>query len=165
MLGGQLTASNLQYHTAGQAISITLLSMYNPSAMVGIGSITVSGQHSGVNKATATITIPSSSFSHDVPRKVAATLTYQAGDLLDITLTLLLSHISMSSDTVHITLPADFTMSTLSSDYSITGSNTASTPAITFSASNNTFYFSPFSINLITRPSLTIVLRNIRRPR
>jgi len=139
--------------------------MYNPSSLVNIGSITTTGQYGGIDKATATITIPSSSFTYDIPRKVTSTIVYQPGDLVDLTLTFLLPHFSMSSDVVHITLPPDFVISTQNSDYSITGSNTATTPSITFYTGNNTFAFSPFSIDLITRASLTVVVSNMNRPR
>lgn len=165
ILGSQLTATNLQYYTASQPIRMTIHSMYNPSSVVGVGSIAVTGQRSNIAMATATVTLPSSSFTHDIPRKITSSVAYQSNTLLDITITMLLSHVSMSSDVVRVTLPTDFAMSTSSSDYSITGSNTATTPSISFNTGNNTFSFLPFSIDLITRPSLTIVIRNVNRPR
>ena len=165
VVGVQFQVTNMQYYSPNQPIIITLNSIYNPSALVGIGSIAVSGVYGSIEMATASISIPAGSFTYDIPRIIAATPTYQAGDTVDLEITFRFAHFSMVSDVIEITFPSDFTMPTALSAYSISGSNTAFTPAITFNSGNGSFTFAPFSINSITRASLNITITGIPRPR
>ena len=158
-------ATNLNYYTANTSIVITLDSIYNPSAIANIGSIEIKGIYSGTEKTKATVNIPANSFTYDVLRKVSTTLTYQNASLMTLKITMTVPHTGMASDVFHLTFPSDLSMSTLASDYSITGPNTASTPTLTFHSSNSTLTFSPFSLNYISRPSLTVTISNIPRPR
>ena len=115
--------------------------------------------------ASASVSIPGSSFSPDIPRKLTITPTFQAGNLIDFFISFRFSHMSMLSDTIEVTLPSDFTISTNTGDYTISGSNTLSTPFITFNSTQNSFSFNPFNLDKISRASLTITIRNIQRPR
>lgn len=78
--GTSLQATNLNYITASTALDISIHSIYNPTSLVDIGSITVSGQRSGVQLTSATINLPATSFAPDVLRQVAFTVNYQTGD-------------------------------------------------------------------------------------
>ena len=56
-------------------------------------------------------------------------------------------------------------MSESQTDYTISGSYTLTTPTITFTTANQTLRFSPFIIDQIANPSLTITIKNLARPR
>ena len=165
VIGNQIQVTNLNYYTANQPINITISSIYVPTAQVTIGDIAVSGLKASVEMATATISIPGSSFTTDIPRKLTVTPTYQSNNKVDVQISFLLSHQSMISDKIEVTFPSDFTISSSLGDYSILGSNTLTTPSITFNTTFNSFSFNPFSIDSITRASLTVTVRNLVRPR
>lgn len=54
-------------------------------------------------------------------------------------------------------------MPTTASDYTISGSNTLTTPSISFST--DSFTFAPFSTDHISKASISITIQNIERPR
>lgn len=75
-----LEATNLNYFTASVPLDVSIHSIYNPSAIVDIGSVTVSGKRSGVPITSASINLPATLFAPDVLRQVTATVSYQTGD-------------------------------------------------------------------------------------
>jgi hypothetical protein len=165
VVGVEFLASNLNYYTPSQPIVLTLHSIYNPSALTTIGSIGVSGRLGGTTKTTASISIPGSSFTYDIPRTMTTSVSYQAGDLFDVNIYWRFPYISNSGDKVVLAFPSELAMPVGSGNYDITGSNTLSMPLVTFASGNNSLSFLPFNGLGIFRASLNITIRNIPRPR
>lgn len=164
LVGAVFQVANIGYITAGDPITIDIHSIYNPTSIVGIGSVSASGIYLGTQLTTASVSLPASSFSEDILRQITLSTTQQT-TTLSITISFSLPHISMSSDTFTITFPSELTMPTLASAYSITGPYTSGTPSLTFTSGNNSLSFQPFSTTFISKASLTITVSGISRPR
>lgn len=161
---GTYRATSLDYKVGGEPIDITINYMYNPSSVAQIGNILTTGYVGGSATDTCTIELAPSNFSPEVLRDVTSTITYQAGDLIDVQLQFFLPGTSLADDKINVTLPSTLATPTLTASYAVQVKNVAVSPAITIETSTNSISFSPFTSSEV-KASVTLTMSSIARPR
>jgi hypothetical protein len=156
--------NNLYYYTASQPIDLTINSIYNPSSLQPAGSIILSLLSSGTVLETSTFAIPAASFTNDILRNLATTLTYQASDKIQVQLSFQFSEFNSNSDKIYITFPSELTIPTLTSSYSIKMATVVVSPAITIDSAANTVSFN-VSSGSIYQIAVSVTITGIVRPR
>jgi len=157
-------ASNLYYSTSGNNIDITIESINNPSSLTSLSIISVNAKYNGSVTDYCSITIPGTSFTNDILRKLTFTIAYLINDQLSVHISFSIAQTSISSDVIYLTFPSDFIMPTTSASYKITIGLSTVTPIYTFHPANNTVSFMPYTI-IESQTAVQITVTGLARPR